>query len=191
MHDTPPANRARMLAAALAAVAAGLLIFGTFLSHTDFRASVGSENEMRSVTSWTTTSVPADTEPLGSQAAQFGLPLTVVGALLLVGALAGALAASPLAGRGVLAVARTTIVAGAAAAGAAVWMLAQAVSSQVSFYEALEQVADADFEAAAGPGLWVPVGAVAVAAVAAVLTFLPDRTRRPRPEVSIVALPPE
>jgi hypothetical protein len=179
---TPPAADPgaffRLLAGILGALAAVLVIAGSFLPQTSFEQVVNGETETsQTISAWSRSFA---TEP-GEQAkkfydqthvARYGIPLTAAAVVLLAGAGLAFAGVRRSAGPGVRSGARTALVAGAAGVTAAVWMLGMDVSATMS-YESDEGTIKSHY--ATGLGFWLLLGGGLIALMALVLAAVPGR----------------
>ncbi len=177
----PPADPGavfRLLAAILGALAAVLVIVGSFLPQTSFDQVVDGKTESsQTISAWSRSFA---VEPTGeakkfydnTHVARYGIPLTTGAVVLLAGAGLALAGARRSAGPGLRSGARTALVAGAAGVTAAVWMLGMDVSSTLS-YETDEGTIKSHY--ATGLGFWVLIGGGIIALMALVAAALAGR----------------
>ncbi|WP_103351652.1 hypothetical protein [Amycolatopsis sp. CA-128772] len=177
----PPAGPAaflRLLAGILGALAAVLVIAGTFLPQTSFEQVVDGKTESsQTITAWSRSFAVepgAEAKKFYEQThvARYGIPLTAGAVVLLAGAGLAFAGARRTAGPGLRAGARTALVAGAAGVTAAVWMLGMDVSATLS-YETDEGTVKSHY--ATGTGFWLLLGGGIVALVTLVVAVLAGR----------------
>jgi len=177
----PPADPGalfRLLAGMLGAVAAVLVVAGSFLPQTSFEQVVDGKTESsQTISAW---SRSFTTEP-GEEAkkfyenthvARYGIPLATGAVVLLAGAGLAFAGTRRSANPRVRSGARTALVAGAAGVTAAVWMLGMDVSATLS-YESDEGTLKQHYST--GAGFWVLLGGGVVALVTLVFAVLADR----------------
>ncbi|MEU8636238.1 hypothetical protein AB0C38_29090 [Amycolatopsis sp. NPDC048633] len=177
----PPADlgaRFRLIAGIVGAVAAVLVLAGSFLPQTKFeQISDGKTESSQTISAWTRT---FDVEP-GDEArkfyenthvARYGIPLSAGALVLLAGAGLAFAGARRSAGTGVRSSARTALVAGGAGVAAAVWMLGMDVSATLS-YESEDLSLTSLYST--GLGFWILLGGGALGVVTLVLAALAAR----------------
>jgi hypothetical protein len=185
-QQRPPAEPGalfRLLAGILGAVAAVLVLTGSFLPQTSFEQVVGGKTESKqTISAW---SRSFDVEP-GDEAkafydnthvARYGIPLAAGSVVLLAGAGLAIAGARRSAGPRVRSGARTALLAGSAGVAGAVWMLGMDVSATLS-YESDEGSIKSHY--ATGLGFWLLLGGGVLAVVALALAVLAGR-RAPAP----------
>ncbi|MEV7094485.1 hypothetical protein AB0M80_16795 [Amycolatopsis sp. NPDC051045] len=168
----------RLLAGILGALAAVLVITGSFLPQTSFEQVVDGKTESsQTISAW---SRSFSVEP-GEEAkkfyehthvARYGIPLAAGAVVLLAGAGLAFAGTRRSAGPGVRSGARTALVAGAAGVTAAVWMLGMDVSATLS-YESDEGTLKSHY--ATGTGFWLLLCGGVLALVALVFAVLAGR----------------
>jgi hypothetical protein len=172
------AARFRLIAAIVGAVAAILVLAGSFLPQTKFEQIVGGKAESsQTISAWTRS---FDVEPSeeakkfyeNTHVARYGIPLSAGALVLLAGAGLAIAGARRSAGTGVRSAARTALVAGGAGVAAAVWMLGMDVSATLS-YESEDDSLTSTYST--GLGFWILLGGGALAAVTLVLAALAGR----------------
>ncbi|WP_439378302.1 hypothetical protein [Amycolatopsis lexingtonensis] len=182
----PPADPGgffRLLAGMLGAVAAALVVAGSFLPQTTFDQVVDGKSESsQTISAWSRSfSVEPGEEAKkfyeNTHVARYGIPLTAGAVVLLAGAGLAFAGRRRSAGAGVRDGARTALVAGGAGVAAAVWMLGMDVSATLS-YESGEGTVQSHYST--GTGFWLLLGGGAVAVVALVFAVLAGR-RAPAP----------
>jgi hypothetical protein len=177
----PPADagaRLRLIAGIVGAVAAVLVLAGSFLPQTKFEQVVSGKTESsQTISAW---SRSFDVEP-GDEAkkfyenthvARYGIPLSAGALVLLAGAGLAFAGARRSAGTGVRSGARTALVAGGAGVAAAVWMLGMDVSATLS-YESDDGSLTSLYST--GLGFWILLGGGALGVVTLVLAVLAGR----------------
>ncbi|ADJ44272.1 hypothetical protein AMES_2449 [Amycolatopsis mediterranei S699] len=188
----PPADPGavfRLLAAILGALAAVLVIAGSFLPQTSFEQVVDGKTESsQTISAWSRSfTVEPDEQTKqfydNAHVARYGIPLTTAAVVLLAGAGLALAGARRSAGPGVRSAARTTLVAGAAGVAAAVWMLGMDVSATLS-YESDQPALKSHYTT--GIGFWLLIGSGIVALLTLVAAVLAGR----RPPVAAPAGPP-
>ncbi|MFF1608391.1 hypothetical protein ACFVYA_11465 [Amycolatopsis sp. NPDC058278] len=177
----PPADPGavfRLFAGILGALAAVLVIAGSFLPQTSFeQVADGKPVSSQKISAWSRT---FDVEPdeqakkfyENTHVARYGIPLSAAAVVLLAGAGLALAGARRSAGPGVRAGARTALVAGAAGTTAAVWMLGMDVSATLS-YESDEGTFTSHYTT--GIGFWLLIGGGIVALMALVAAVLAGR----------------
>jgi hypothetical protein len=168
----------RLLAGILGALAAVLVLAGSFLPQTSFEQSVNGKSESSlTVSAW---SRSFDVEPDAdakkfydsTHVARYGIPLTAGAVVLLAGAGLAFAGARRSARAGLRSGARTALVAGGAGVAAAVWMLGMDVSATLS-YESDEGTIRSHY--ATGTGFWMLLGGGVLALMALVFAVLAGR----------------
>jgi hypothetical protein len=177
----PPTDagaRLRLIAGIVGAVAAVLVLAGSFLPQTKFEQVVGGKAESsQTISAWTRS---FDVEPSdeakkfyeNTHVARYGIPLSAGALVLLAGAGLAIAGARRSAGAGVRSGARTALVAGGAGVAAAVWMLGMDVSATLS-YEADDGSLTSLYST--GIGFWILLGGGALGVVTLVLAALAGR----------------
>ncbi|MEU7783503.1 MULTISPECIES: hypothetical protein [unclassified Amycolatopsis] len=177
----PPADPGgffRLLAGMFGAVAAALVVAGSFLPQTSFEQVVdGKAETSQTISAWSRSfSVEPGEEAKkfyeNTHVARYGIPLTAGAVVLLAGAGLAFAGRRRSAGPGVRDLGRTALVAGGAGVAGAVWMLGMDVSATLS-YESGEGTIQSHY--ATGTGFWVLLGGGAVAVVALVFAVLAGR----------------
>ncbi|MCR6485894.1 hypothetical protein M8542_24005 [Amycolatopsis sp. OK19-0408] len=177
----PPADPGalfRLLAAILGVLAAVLVLAGSFLPQTSFEQVVSGKTESKQTISAWSRSFDVDPGPEArafydkTHVARYGIPLAAASVVLLAGAGLAFAGARRSAGAGVRSGARTALVAGAAGAAAAVWMLGMDVSATLS-YESEDGTIKSHY--ATGLGFWLLLGGGAVAVLALLFAVLSGR----------------
>ncbi|RSD08416.1 hypothetical protein [Amycolatopsis eburnea] len=200
-YGPPPARPAadpggfrRLLAGMFGAVAAALVVAGSFLPQTSFEQVVDGKSESsQTISAWTRSfSVEPGEEAKkfyeNTHVARYGIPLTAGAVVLLAGAGMAFAGRRRSAGPGVRDGARTALIAGGAGVAAAVWMLGMDVSATLS-YESGEGSVQSHY--ATGTGFWLLLGGGAVAVVALVFAALAGRrAAAPAPAPAGPAGPP-
>lgn len=181
----PPAGPGalfRLLAGIIGAVAAVLVVAGSFLPQTTFeQLESGKTVSKQTITTW---SRSFDVEPSADEkkfydqthVARYGIPLSAGAVVLLAGAGLAFAGARRSAGAGVRSGARTALVAGGAGVTAAVWMLGMDASSTLSY---ANEEGTAKSVYTLGVGFWLLVGAGVLALVTLVFAVLAGRGARP------------
>ncbi|WP_410669000.1 hypothetical protein [Amycolatopsis sp. cmx-4-68] len=173
-----PGALLRLLAGILGALAAVLVLAGSFLPQTSFEQIVDGKTESsQTVSAW---SRSFDVEPDGdakkfyesTHVARYGIPLSTGAVVLLAGAGLALAGARRSARAGLRANARTALVAGGAGVAAAVWMLGMDVSATLS-YESDEGSVRSHYST--GAGFWVLLGGGVLALATLVLAVLAGR----------------
>ena len=168
----------RLLAGILGAIAAVLVVTGSFLPQTTFEQVVSGKTESKqTINSWTRS---FDPEPSAEEqkfyekthVARYGIPLSTGAVVLLAGAGLAFAGARRSAGPRVRSGARTTLVAGGAGIAAAVWMLCMDVSSALS-YESNDGNVNSVYST--GIGFWLLLGAGVLALLTLVFAVLSGR----------------
>ncbi|WP_318307424.1 hypothetical protein [Amycolatopsis solani] len=173
-----PGGFSRLLAGMFGAVAAALVVAGSFLPQTSFEQVVDGKSESsQTISAWSRSfSVEPGEEAKkfyeNTHVARYGIPLTAGAVVLLAGAGLAFAGRRRSAGAGVRDGARTALVAGGAGVAAAVWMLGMDVSATLS-YESGEGTIQSHY--ATGTGFWLLLGGGAVALVALVFAVLAGR----------------
>ncbi|WIY07160.1 hypothetical protein QRX60_26105 [Amycolatopsis mongoliensis] len=177
----PPADagaRLRLIAGIVGAVAAVVVLAGSFLPQTKFEQVVGGKTESsQTISAWTRS---FDVEPgddakkfyENTHVARYGIPLSAGALVLLAGAGLAFAGARRSAGTGVRSGARTALVAGGAGVAAAVWMLGMDVSATLS-YESADGTVTSRYST--GLGFWILLGGGALGVVTLVLAALAGR----------------
>jgi hypothetical protein len=177
----PPADagaRLRLIAGIVGAVAAVVVLAGSFLPQTKFEQVVGGKAESsQTISAW---SRSFDVEPSdeakkfyeNTHVAHYGIPLSAGALVLLAGAGLAFAGARRSAGFGVRSGARTALVAGGAGVAAAVWMLGMDVSATLS-YESDDGSLNSVYST--GLGFWILLGGGALGVVTLVLATLAGR----------------
>ncbi|MEU0795864.1 hypothetical protein ABZ342_37870 [Amycolatopsis sp. NPDC005961] len=177
----PPADagaRFRLIAAIVGALAAVLVLAGSFLPQTKFEQVVGGKAESsQTISAWTRS---FDVEPSpeakkfyeNTHVARYGIPLSAGALVLLAGAGLAFAGARRSAGPGVRSGARTALVAGGAGVAAAVWMLGMDVSATLS-YESDDESLSSVYST--GIGFWILIGGGALGVVTLILATLAGR----------------
>ncbi|WP_410610844.1 hypothetical protein [Amycolatopsis sp. lyj-109] len=188
----PPADPGgffRLLAGILGALAAVVVIAGSFLPQTSFEQVLdGKTDSSQTISAWSR-SFPVEPSEAAKKfydqthVARYGIPLTAGAVVLLAGAGLAFAAVRRTARPGVRSGARTALVAGAAGVVAAVWMLGMDVSATMS-YESDEGTIKSHYST--GTGFWLLLGGGLIALMALVLAALPER----RAPVAAPAGPP-
>ncbi|MFJ7217003.1 hypothetical protein [Amycolatopsis sp. NPDC098790] len=177
----PPADpgaRLRLVAAIVGAVAAVVVLAGSFLPQTEFEQVVNGKTESsQTISAWTRSFgvEPGDEAKKfyeNTHVARYGIPLSAGALVLLAGAGLAFAGARRSAGNGVRSGARTALVAGGAGVAAAVWMLGMDVSATLS-YESDDDTLSSLYST--GIGFWILLGGGALAAVTLVLAALAGR----------------
>ena len=189
----PPADvagRFRLIAGIVGAVAAVLVLAGSFLPQTKFEQIVGGKAESsQTISAWTRSFGVEPSEDAkkfyeNTHVARYGIPLSAGALVLLAGAGLAFAGARRSAGTGVRSGARTALVAGGAGVAAAVWMLGMDVSATLS-YESEDGSLTSTYST--GIGFWILLGGGALGAVTLVLATLAGRRA---PATGPVGLPP-
>ena len=177
----PPADagaRFRLIAGIVGAVAAVLVLAGSFLPQTKFEQVVSGKTESsQTISAWTRS---FDVEPSpdakkfyeNTHVARYGIPLSAGALVLLAGAGLAFAGARRSAGTGVRSGARTALVAGGAGVAAAVWMLGMDVSATLS-YESADGTLTSLYST--GLGFWILLGGGALGVVTLILAALAGR----------------
>ena len=177
----PPADpgaRLRLVAAIVGAIAAVVVLAGSFLPQTKFEQVVSGKTESsQTISAWTRSFAvePGDEAKKfyeNTHVARYGIPLSAGALVLLAGAGLAFAGARRSAGNGVRSSARTALVAGGAGVAAAVWMLGMDVSATLSYESDDESVRSLY---STGLGFWILLGGGALAAVTLVLAALAGR----------------
>lgn len=177
----PPADPGaflRLLAAILGALAAALVIAGSFLPQSSFEQVVDGKTESsQTISAWSrsfSVEPPAETKKFydSTHVARYGIPLSVAAVVLLAGAGLAFAGARRSAGPGLRSGARTALVAGGAGVTAAVWMLGMDVSATLS-YEVDDPGAQSHY--ATGTGFWMLLGGGVLALLALAFAVLAGR----------------
>ncbi|MGW5718861.1 hypothetical protein ACWEVP_22005 [Amycolatopsis sp. NPDC003865] len=177
----PPADpgaRLRLVAAIVGAIAAVVVLAGSFLPQTKFEQVVNGKTESsQTISAWTRSFAvePGDEAKKfyeNTHVARYGIPLSAGALVLLAGAGLAIAGARRSAGTGVRSGARTALVAGGAGVAAAVWMLGMDVSATLS-YESTDDTLRSVYST--GLGFWILLGGGALAAVTLVLAALAGR----------------
>jgi hypothetical protein len=168
----------RLIAGMFGALAAALVVVGSFLPQTTFEQIVSGKTESsQTISAW---SRSFDVEPSAealkfyesTHVAHYGIPLTVFSVVLLAGAalvFAGLRrSASPRTRSG----ARTALLVGGAGVAAAVWMLGMDVSATLS-YESDDDSISSHYTT--GTGFWLLIGGGALAVVVLAFALLAGR----------------
>ncbi|MGK3203946.1 hypothetical protein [Amycolatopsis sp. MEPSY49] len=183
----PPADpgaRLRLVAAIVGAVAAVVVLAGSFLPQTKFEQVVNDKTESsQEISAWSRSFAvePGDEAKKfyeNTHVARYGIPLAAGALVLLAGAGLAFAGARRSAGNGVRSGARTALVAGGAGVAAAVWMLGMDVSATLS-YESDDDTVKSLYST--GLGFWILLGGGALAAVTLVLAALAGRQARATP----------
>ncbi|QFU88034.1 hypothetical protein [Amycolatopsis sp. YIM 10] len=192
-HQPPPPPPRRpgvhgfsVAAGVLALVAAGLLIFGSFLPYTEYQiVTDGEASFSQQTTGWEwiiqelSDDGPSFDETEGAHPPRFGIVLTVAAAVLLIGAFVTVASAGRRASAGVRAGSRLLLSTATAASAIAVWMVALTASSLQSM-ATVDEGGRTSFRTVytLGTGLWVLVCGGGVALLALLVAWLPNPDRR-------------
>ncbi|AXB43883.1 hypothetical protein [Amycolatopsis albispora] len=190
-HQPPPPPPRRpgvhgfsVAAGVLALVAAGLLIFGSFLPYTEYLiVHDGEQSFSQQTTGWewimdesgdNDVASASFAEPEGAHPPRFGIVLTVAAAILLIGAFVTVASAGRGANPGVRAGSRLMLSTATAGAVVAVWMVALTATSLESM-AVTDEVGRGSFRTVyhLETGLWVLICGGGVALLALVVAWLP------------------
>ncbi|MGA6166583.1 hypothetical protein [Amycolatopsis magusensis] len=210
-HQPPPPPPQRpgvhgfsVAAALLALVAAGLLIFGSFLPYTEYLVvNDGEQNFSQQTTGWEwimeerSSDGPSFQETEGAHPPRFGIALTVAAAVLLIGAFITGAAAGKQTNARVRSMSRLLLSTSTVGAVVAVWMVALTASGLQSMATVSED--DSSFSSSfrtvynLGTGLWVLVCGAGVALLGLIVAWLPNPNARavgaPNPGVQLYLEP--
>jgi hypothetical protein len=173
-----PGGLFRLLAGIFGALAAVLVVIGSFLPQTTFEQIVGGKTESsQTISAWSRSfGVEPDAEAQkfyeNTHVAHYGIPLSVAAAVLLVGAGLAFAGARRSAGPGVRSGARTALLTGGAGVAAAVWMLGMDVSATLSYESDADSIKS---HYATGTGFWLLLGAGVLALAALAFALLAGR----------------
>ncbi|TNC28705.1 hypothetical protein [Amycolatopsis alkalitolerans] len=165
----------RLLGVLACAVAAALAIAGSFLPLVSGQLSLGGSAAMRlTVTGWKLTAEGVPPALTGGGVAQNGYPLTVSGALLIIAAIFGLIAAIRTAPAGARSLAVLSgAVAAAFLAGTVATVAVEAANVLDTLRPAGAGAGGSGFGASLGAGFWLELVAVVLAIAAVVLVALP------------------
>ncbi|MFI6028428.1 hypothetical protein [Amycolatopsis magusensis] len=209
-HQPPPPPRRpgvhgfSVAAALLALVAAGLLIFGSFLPYTEYLVvNDGEQSFSQQTTGWEwimeqrSSDGPSFQETVGAHPPRFGIALTVAAAVLLIGAFVTGAGAGKRTSTGARSMSRLLLSTSTVGAVVAVWMVALTASSLQSMATMSED--DSSFSSSfrtvynLGTGLWVLVCGAGVALLGLIVAWLPNPNARavgaPNPGVQMYLEP--
>jgi hypothetical protein len=168
----------RLLAGIFGALAAILVVVGSFLPQTTFEQIVSGKTESsQTISAWSRTfgvepSPDAQKFYESTHVAHYGIPLTVGAVVLLAGAALAFAALRRSAGPGTRSGARTALLVGGAGVAAAVWMLGMDVSATLS-YESDDDSIKSHYST--GTGFWLLLGAGVLAVVVLAFALLAGR----------------
>ena len=191
-HQPPPPPPRRpgvhgfsVAAGVLALVAAGLLIFGSFLPYLEYVVvNDGEQAFSQQTTGWEWIMESADddgpslAQAEGAHPPRFGIVLTVAAAVLLIGAFVTVASAGRGASAGVRAGSRLLLSTATAAAAVAVWMVALTASGMESMAVVDEESSSFRTVYNLGTGLWVLICGGGTALLALLVAWLPNPDRR-------------
>ncbi|WP_326954905.1 hypothetical protein [Amycolatopsis sp. NBC_01286] len=168
----------RLIAGLFGALAAILVLVGSFLPQTTFEQIVSGKTESsQTISAW---SRSFDIEPSpdaqkfyeSTHVAHYGIPLSVGAVVLLAGAVLALLGVRRSASPGTRTGARTALLVGGAGVAAAVWMLGMDVSATLS-YESDDDSIKSHYTT--GTGFWLLLGGGALAVVVLAFALLAGR----------------
>jgi hypothetical protein len=177
----------------LGALAAVLVLAGSFLPQTTFEQVVNGKTETsQTISAWSRSFnvEPSDEAKQfyeNTHVARYGIPLAAGAVVLLAGAGLAFAGTRRSAGDGVRSGARTALVAGGAGVTAAVWMLGMDVSATLS-YESDQGSIRSQYST--GTGFWVLLGSGVVALAALVFAVLAGLRKAPAPAPAPAGPPP-
>ncbi|MFG1641481.1 hypothetical protein ACGFMK_14440 [Amycolatopsis sp. NPDC049252] len=177
----PPADPGglfRLLAGIFGALAAVLVVVGSFLPQTTFEQIVSGKTESsQTISAWSRSfgvEPGADAQKFyeNTHVAHYGIPLSVAAVILLAGAVLAFVGARRSASPGLRSGARTALLVGGAGVAAAVWMLGMDVSATLS-YESDDDSIKSHYST--GTGFWMLLGAGVLAVAALAFALLAGR----------------
>ncbi|MFJ1764241.1 hypothetical protein ACIOD2_28250 [Amycolatopsis sp. NPDC088138] len=177
----PPADPGglfRLLAGIFGALAAVLVLVGSFLPQTTFEQIVSGKTESsQTISAWSRSfgvepSAEAAKFYENTHVAHYGIPLSVAAVILLAGAVLAFVGARRTASPGVRSGSRTALLVGGAGVVAAVWMLGMDVSATMS-YESDDNSIKSHYST--GTGFWLLLGAGVLAVAALAFALLAGR----------------